>query len=56
MTDTRYAYSRLTDTWYEVDEWEWHDKENDQLIAKSKTEVDRENVPQKWIDAVEERE
>lgn len=52
----RYAYSKLTDTWYRVDEWEWHDKENEQLVSKSKTEVDREDVPDKWIDGVKERE
>jgi len=51
----RYAYSRLTDTWYRVDEWEWRNKPKGQMIAKLKTEVNRDDVPQKWISGVEER-
>jgi len=51
----RYAYSRLTDTWYLVDEWEWRNKSKGQIVAKSKTEVDRGDVPEKWIKGVAER-
>ena len=50
----RYGYSKMTDTWYRVDEWDWHDKEKGQIRAREKTEVDREEVPQHWIDATEE--
>lgn len=50
----RYGYSNLTDTWYCVDEWEVVDAEKGHIIAKSKTEVARENVPQHYLDAVEE--
>ena len=53
--DNRYAYSRLTDTWYRVDEWEWRNEAKGQMIAKSKTEVNRDDVPQKWISGVQER-
>jgi len=54
--DHRYAYSQLTDTWYRVDDWEVHNEEKGQIVAKSKTEVKREDVPQHWIDGVEERD
>ena len=50
----RYAYSRLTDTWYLVSEWDWHDRDNGQMIAKSKTEVDRSQVPDEIVDATDE--
>jgi len=51
----RYAYSLLTDTWYRVTEWEWRDRDKGQIIAKSKTEVAREDVPQGWLNGTEER-
>jgi hypothetical protein len=59
MTDTpthedhRYGYSTLTDTWYRVDDWEVLNPEKGQIVAKSKTEVAREDVPQHWVDATE---
>jgi len=53
--DYRYAYSRLTDTWYRVDQWEWRNKAKGQIIAKSKTEVNRDDVPEKWTKGVAER-
>jgi len=49
----RYCYSRLTDSWYRVTDWE--DLGDGQIRAKSKDEVDREEVPQKWIEATDER-
>lgn len=51
--DPRYAYSMMTDTWYRVSDYE--DLGGDQILAKSKEEVDREDVPQAWIEAVDER-
>jgi hypothetical protein len=50
--DKRYAYSRMTDTWYIVHEWE--DVGDGKIRAKSKEPVDRENVPQEWIEATNE--
>ena len=50
----RYGYSRLTDTWYRVDEWEWRNKAKGQIIAKSKREVKRDDVPRKWLKGVAE--
>lgn len=49
----RYAYSRLSDTWYIVHDWER--VEGDKIIANSKEEVPREDVPQEWLDATDER-
>lgn len=48
----RYAYSKLTDTWYVVHDWEH--VEGDKIIANGKEEVDRDEVPQEWIDATDE--
>ena len=44
-----YAYSRLTDSWYLVDDYE-RAGDDGRIVAKSKQPVDRENVPQEWID------
>lgn len=49
----RYAYSKLSDTWYRVHDWEH--VEGNRIIANSKEEVAREEVPQEWLDATEER-
>jgi hypothetical protein len=49
----RYGYSKLTDTWYILHDWER--LEGEKVVAKSKEEVPREEVPQKWIDATDER-
>ena len=49
----RYAYSQLTDTWYLLHDWE--DLGDGQIRAKSKEPVGREEVPQQWIDGVNER-
>jgi hypothetical protein len=49
----KYGYSRLTDTWYRVTEWE--DLGGGKIKAKSKKEVPREDVPQEWIEATKER-
>lgn len=51
--DARYGYSIMTDTWYRVSEWERIDDES--IRAKSKEPVEREDVPEKWLDAVTER-
>lgn len=52
--DPRYGYSSLTDTWYRVTEYD--DLGDGKIIAKSKEPVDREEVPQAWLDATEERD
>lgn len=49
----RYGYSRMTDTWYRVTEWE--DLGDGKIKAKSKKRVPREDVPQEWIEATDER-
>lgn len=49
----RYGYSTLTDTWYRVTDWK--DLGDGKIQAKSKEEVPREEVPQEWLDATEER-
>jgi len=49
----QYGYSRLTDTWYRVTDWE--DLGGGKIKAKSKKEVSREDVPQEWIEATKER-
>lgn len=49
----RYGYSQLTDTWYRVTDWD--DLGDGKIQAKSKEEVDREDVPQEWVDATEKR-
>lgn len=48
----RYGYSQLTDTWYRVTDWD--DLGDGKIRAKSKEEVDREDVPREWIEATEE--
>jgi len=54
QSDTkRYGYSRLTDTWYQVTDWK--DLGDGKIRAKSKEKVRREDVPQKWIEATDER-
>ncbi len=50
---TRYGYSRMTDTWYRVTEWD--DLGDGKIRAKSKEPVDREDVPQEWLEATDER-
>ncbi|ELY68886.1 hypothetical protein [Natrinema versiforme] len=52
-TDDRYAYSRLTDTWYRV--FDYDHVEGDKIIANSKEEVAREDVPQEWLERIDER-
>lgn len=49
----RYGYSKITDTWYRLDDWE--DLGDGKVRAKGKTEVPREEVPQEWLDATDER-
>lgn len=54
MSDgVRYGYSQLTDTWYRVTDWE--DLGDGKIRAKSKEEVDRKEVPQEAIQAIDER-
>lgn len=52
MTDERYGYSLLTDTWYLVTDYD--DLGDGKIRAKSKEAVDREDVPQEWLGAIEE--
>lgn len=51
--DTRYGYSWVTDTWYKV--YDWEDREGDMILAENKEEVPREEVPQRYLDATDER-
>jgi hypothetical protein len=49
----RFAYSRLTDTWYRVTEYEDHG--DGKLTAKSKTIIDRSEVPDECLAATAEQ-
>jgi len=49
--DPRYAKSPLTGSWYRVSEWE--DRGGGKILAKSKEEVSRDEVPQEWIERIE---
>ncbi len=51
--DPIYAYSRATDIWYRVTKYDH--VEGDKITAKEKVEVDREDVPQRWLDVTDER-
>ncbi|ELZ05305.1 hypothetical protein [Natrialba aegyptia] len=48
----RFAYSRLTDTWYRVTAWT--DLGEGRIQSHSKEAVDREEVPEEWTEGVEE--
>lgn len=50
--DPVYGYSEVTDTWYRVSEWEHVDGEHIRAIRKE--HVDREDVPQEWVDHITE--
>jgi ribosomal protein L37E len=50
--DPRYARSPLTGKWYRVSDWD--ELEDGKIVAKSKEEVDREDVPEHWAEAIEE--
>jgi len=52
--DPRYGRSPITGTWYRLHDYE--DLGDGKVVAKGKTEVSREDVPQHWIDATEERD
>jgi len=52
MPEDRYGYSKATGTWYRLHDWE--EVGDGKVIAKGKTEVDRKDVPQKWLDATDE--
>lgn len=51
--DPRYAYSWVTDTWYRVPKYD--DLGDGKIQAKSKEEVPRDDVPQAWLNATDER-
>lgn len=51
--NVRYGYSRMTDTWYRV--YAWKNLGDGKIQAKSKEEVSRDDVPQRWLDAVDEK-
>lgn len=51
MTE-RYGFSKVTGTWYLLHDWE--DKGDGKVVAKGKTEVDREEVPQEFLAATDE--
>lgn len=50
--DEVYAHSELTDTWYRVTDYE-EAGPGGKIVAKSKEEVDREDVPDHWVKAIE---
>lgn len=50
---TRYAYSRLTDTWYRV--YDYEHVEGEKIIANGKEEIDRDEVPAACLEATDER-
>jgi len=50
--DEVYSKSPLTGKWYRVTDWD-EAGENGKIVAKSKEEVDREEVPDHWIKAIE---
>jgi len=49
--DEAYAYSELTDTWYRVHDYE-EVGPNGKIVANGKTEVDVEDVPERWQKAI----
>ena len=50
--DEVYAKSPLTGQWYRVTEW--HEAgPGGKIVSNSKEEVDREEVPDEWVKAVE---
>jgi len=51
--EERYGYSRLSDTWYRLDEYV--ELGGGKIQAKSKTKVPREEVPQEYLENTEER-
>lgn len=53
MSDDHYAYSKLTDTWYQVHDYEHVD--GNKIVAKSKTEVPRAEVPDDVLERTDER-
>lgn len=50
--EKRYGYSRLTGRWYRVTDWE--DLGDGKIVAKSKEEVPREEVPEAFLEATNE--
>ena len=44
----RYSYSPLSDTYYWVDEWE--ERGEGRIIAKTKTEIEPDEVPDGWME------
>jgi hypothetical protein len=49
----RFAYSRLTDTWYRV--YDYEHVEGEKIIANGKKEIPREDVPAACLEATTER-
>jgi hypothetical protein len=49
----RFGYSQVSDTWYRIDEFDDHG--DGKITAKSKTEIDRAEVPEACLEATEER-
>ncbi len=46
----RYAYSRITDTWYRVTAWE--ECGEGKIQAKNKEPVEPSDVPDEWREAI----
>lgn len=51
--DERYGYSPVTDQWYLVTDW--IDLGDGEMQAESKVPVERDEVPEEWLGAVDER-
>lgn len=49
--DEVYARSPMTDTWYRVTDYE-EAGPGGKIVAKSKEEVEREEVPEEWQKAI----
>ena len=50
----RYAQSPLTGTYYRVTEWDEHEGRG-KIVAREKHEVDREEVPEVWLAAIDDQ-
>jgi len=48
-----YAKSPVTGNWYRVTEWE--DRGDGKIVAEQKQQVDKDDVPEEWVAATEER-
>jgi len=52
QTGERYAKSPLTGNYYRVTKW--IDKGDGKIQSREKEQVDREDVPEKWLEVLED--